>query len=94
VGAAGSVVHASAAGITAYRVAGAPVLRAVAAAAPDDVWIAGSGGTLLRFDGRALRRIDTAVAGRDAAFTAILPPGEDPGWLVGPAGIFRVVAAR
>jgi hypothetical protein len=94
VGAAGSVVRASAAGITAYRVAGAPVLRAVAAAAPDDVWIAGSGGMLLRFDGRTLRRVDTAAAGRDAAFTAIVPPGKEPGWVVGPAGIFRVVAAR
>jgi hypothetical protein len=94
VGAAGSVVHASAAGTTAYRVGGVPVLRAVAAAAPDDVWIAGSGGTLLRFDGRTLRRVDTAAAGRDAAFTAIVPPGKEPGWVVGPAGIFRVVAAR
>jgi hypothetical protein len=65
-------------------------LRAVAATGPDDVWIAGEGSTLLRWDGKELRRVDTRAAGGDASFTALLAPAGEPGWLAGPSGIWRV----
>ncbi len=67
------------------------ILRSVSAAAPDDVWMTGAGSTLLRWDGKALRRIDTTLVGRDATLTTVIAPRGKPGWVVGPSGIWRVV---
>jgi hypothetical protein len=66
-------------------------LRGVSVAAPDDVWIVGDRSTLLHGDDKALRRVDTSSAGREAAFMAIIAPGATPGWVVGPSGIWRIV---
>ncbi|MDI3283844.1 hypothetical protein [Polyangium sp. 15x6] len=100
VGLAGAVLHAKGNTVEAFhleRDGGArhPVLlRSVAATKPNDVWIAGDGATLLRWDGKALRRVDTSAAGKEAALSSMIAPGAKPGWVVGPGGIFRIVPAR
>jgi hypothetical protein len=97
VGVAGGVVHVQAGVARAFhleREGGARhrgILRGVAAAGPADVWMAGDGATLLRWDGQALRRVDPGAAGKDTTFAAVLPPGAQPGWVVGPGGIWRIV---
>lgn len=66
------------------------VLRAVAGGA-GEVFFAGEGATLLRWDGAALRRVDTKAAGRSAFSGLIAPSGERPGWVTGPGGMWRLV---
>ncbi len=66
-------------------------LRAVAARGASELWIGGDASTLLRWDGQALRRVDTREAGSRAAFTTVLPPGSRPGLVAGPSGIWKVV---
>lgn len=91
-GAGGALVHAGPGRVEAWRVERSPRLWAIAAPTPNDVWIAGAGSTLLRFDGETLRRIDASRVGPDAALTGVVPPSTGSGWLVGPSGIFRIVA--
>jgi outer membrane protein assembly factor BamB len=98
-GVAGSIVHAKAGAIDALRLSPegsrpAPILRAVTTSARGEVWIAGDDATLIRWDGRALHRIDTAAAGPHAAFTGVVAPGDRPGWLVGPGGVYRIVPVK
>ncbi|MRG97535.1 hypothetical protein [Polyangium spumosum] len=71
------------------------LLRGVAASGPNEVWIVGDGSTLLRWDGKGLRRVDASAAGREAALSAVIAPiSSRPGWVVGPGGIWKVVPAR
>ena len=56
----------------------------------------GDGSTLLRWDGKALRRVDTGAAGKEAALSAVIAPGAKAsmgGWVAGPGGLFRIVRA-
>ncbi|HVK68628.1 MAG TPA: hypothetical protein VM694_29415, partial [Polyangium sp.] len=100
VGLGGAVLHAKASTVEAFhleREGGARhtgILRGVTATGPNDVWIVGDGSTLLRWDGKVLRRVDTGVVGPEAALAAVIAPGAKPGWVVGPGGIFRIVPAR
>jgi photosystem II stability/assembly factor-like uncharacterized protein len=99
VGLEGGVLRAAGGSVEALQIAderGARLdvtLRAVAARAPDDVWIAGDRATLLHWDGKSLSRVDARAAGADAALSAIVPPGKTDGWVVGPTGIFRIERA-
>ncbi len=91
VGVAGSVVHAKAGVVEAYHLDRPVILRTVAAGT-EEVWIAGDGSTLLRWDGKALQTVDASAAGPDAALTAVIPPaGAKPGWVIGPSGIWRLI---
>ncbi|MDI1431376.1 hypothetical protein [Polyangium sorediatum] len=100
VGLGGALLHAKASTVEAFhlgREGGGRhpvVLRGVSATGPNEVWIVGDGSTLLRWDGKALRRVDTGAVGPEAALAAVIAPGPKPGWVVGPAGIWRIVAAR
>jgi len=42
-------------------------------------------------ENNAAQWIDASAAGPDAALTSVIAPGTSPGWVVGPAGIFRIV---
>lgn len=96
VGRGGGLLHVKAGTAEAFHLEGEGgkalrvALRAVAASGPDDVWIAGDGSTLLRWDGKSLRRVDARAAGPDAAFTALIVPSAAPGWLAGPSGLWRL----
>jgi hypothetical protein len=96
VGQGGGVLHVRGDTVEAFHLVGADdkplrhALRAVAASGRDDVFIAGDAGTLLHWDGRALRRVDTRAAGPEAGFSALIAPSKRPGWLVGPGGVWRV----
>jgi len=70
------------------------VLRGVAAAGPSEAWMVGDDATLLRWDGKALRRVDAGALGKTASLSAVIAPSATPGWVVGPGGIFRLVSAR
>ncbi|MDI1480271.1 PQQ-binding-like beta-propeller repeat protein [Polyangium sp. y55x31] len=100
VGLAGAVLHAKGTTVEAFHLERdggkrlPVILRSVAATGPNDVWIVGDGSTLLRWDGKALRRVDASQAGNEAAFSAVIAPGAKPGWVVGPGGIFRIVPVR
>jgi photosystem II stability/assembly factor-like uncharacterized protein len=100
VGLGGGVIHAKGSMVEAFhleREGGARlpvILRDVAAAGPNEVWMVGDGSTLLRWDGKALRRVDTSAAGREAALSAVIAPGAKGGWVVGPGGIWRVVKTQ
>lgn len=65
-------------------------LRAVAARGPNDVWIAGDHATLLRWDGSSLKRIGTGALLADTVFTAVIPPSDKQGYVVGPAGMWAI----
>ena len=94
VGMAGGVLHVKAGAVEALHLERKVVLRGVATAGPD-VWIAGDGATLLRWDGQVLRRVDASAAGLDAALTAVIAPVDaKPGWVVGPSGIWKLVRTQ
>ncbi len=99
VGVAGGVLHAARGAVEAFHLVAGDgtriegTLRAVAAG-EGEVWIAGDRSTLLRWDGAALRRVDASVTGVEGALTAVVAPGAQPGWVVGPGGIWRVVRGR
>lgn len=93
VGVGGSLIHARAEGTEAVHVEPAVLLRGVAAAA-GQVFAVGDEGTVLHHDGQALRRVDAPEAGRDGAFTCVVAPGTQAGWVVGPAGIYRLSAGQ
>ena len=95
VGLFGGVVHVKDGVSEAYHLerGGAPLrvtLRAVSASGPDDVWIAGDESTLLHWNGKALSAVDPGPLGRRAAFMGVTPPRTEAGWLVGPAGLWRI----
>ncbi len=91
VGLAGSLAHFTASAVEGFTIRPPTRLRAITAASPTDLWIAGDEATLLHGDGHGLRRIDTTAVSPDGALTSVIAPGSSPGWVVGPAGIFRIV---
>lgn len=92
VGVGGGLVHVQSGKAEAMHLEGTPVLlRAVAGGGAGEVWMAGDGGTLLRWDGKALWKVDVGAGAKGAGFAALVAPGETPGWVVGPAGIWKIV---
>ncbi|MFO0587638.1 MAG: hypothetical protein U0441_08865 [Polyangiaceae bacterium] len=101
VGLNGGVLHQKAASATAFHLESEDgkrlrvALRAVAVLGPTEVLFAGESGTLLRWDGATLRRIDTTLAGRNTTFSGLIPPtATTAGWLSGPGGLWKIVRAR
>ncbi len=95
VGLDGGLVHVKDTTVRAYHVevGGARLrvaLRAVAARGPNDVWIAGDHAMLLRWDGSSLKRAGTGALPADTVFTAVIPPGDKQGYVVGPAGMWAI----
>jgi hypothetical protein len=78
----------SAAEVTRFVLPSREWLRQVLVVAPDEVWIGGDGGTLLRWDGRALLPVPHPL-GVNATFTG-LAAARGAVWAVGPAGIVRI----
>jgi len=98
-GLAGGLMHVKAGSAEAFRVSGQgrglrAAFRSVSAAGPNNLWFAGDRSTLLHWDGTALRQVDTTAAGKDAPLTGVLAPGANPGWVVGPTGIWRIAPAK
>jgi hypothetical protein len=89
-GVGGSMLHAHGAAVEAFHVEPEVILRAVAVSTAHEAFFVGDAATVLHHDGHTLRRIDAAEAGRDGALTGVVAPGAQPGWVVGPAGIFRL----
>jgi hypothetical protein len=58
-------------------------LSAVWGSGPDDVWIVGSEGMILHFDGKDLRRVQSPTTNR---LNAVYGTGPDDVWVVGEAG--------
>jgi hypothetical protein len=88
VGMGGGVLHVRAGEVEAFHVDDAP-LRSVAVGSDDAIWIAGDRSLLLRV-AAALERVDTTAVGPDAALTTVIAPGAQPGWVVGPSGMWRI----
>ncbi|MFO0554288.1 MAG: hypothetical protein U0271_38260 [Polyangiaceae bacterium] len=91
VGARGGIVHVQGDQAVATRLSTDSTLRAASARGASDVWIGGEDRTLLHWDGKSLRPIDTSAATQRSSFLAIVPPtDQQPGWVVGPTGIWRI----
>lgn len=87
----GGIVNVKAGKATAYHLPARVALRSVAATSSEDVFIAGDDSTLIHWDGKLWRRIDTKVIGTGAGLAAVVAPGKDAGYVVGPRGIWKIV---
>lgn len=94
VGVGGALVHMRGAQLEALRILGAPTLRAVAVGARGEVLAAGDDGALFRWERGELRRLEPATGGFGGTLSGVVAPGERPGWVVGPAGVFRIQPAK
>jgi hypothetical protein len=94
VGVGGSIVHWRGDTREDFVLAERPWLRAVASRGAHEVWIVGDDSTVLRWDGRAFRRVPLPGLAGDLALSGVgyLSDGT---WIVtGPAGVFRIRLGR